>query len=112
MAKFSAGQYLALGGDPSYEVIQIVGVYTNAYLPYYSYVEIYNNYNPAKIGNTYTGAISVIDQNYSVTTYPPSGNTGGTTTGGFNFSDWLPMPPNEGPPLPKVWGIYWPWYKG
>ena len=21
------------------------------------------------------------------------------------------MPPEMGPPLPKVWGIYWPWYK-
>ncbi len=24
---------------------------------------------------------------------------------------WLPMPPDEGPPLPKSLGIYWPWYK-
>ncbi len=24
---------------------------------------------------------------------------------------WLPMPPDEGPPLPKLLGIYWPWYK-
>lgn len=26
----------------------------------------------------------------------------------FNFTDWLPMPPWLGPPLPQAMGIYWP----
>ncbi len=26
----------------------------------------------------------------------------------FNIADWLPMPPWEGPPLPRFLGIYWP----
>jgi hypothetical protein len=29
----------------------------------------------------------------------------------MDISEWLPMPPNEGPPLPKIFNIYWPWYK-
>ena len=29
----------------------------------------------------------------------------------MDISNWLPTPPNEGPPLPKILGIYWPWYK-
>ena len=33
----------------------------------------------------------------------------GTT--GPKLEDFLPMPPNLGPPLPKLLGIYWPWYK-
>jgi len=27
------------------------------------------------------------------------------------FEDFLPMPPNQGPPLPRLLGIYWPWFK-
>ncbi len=23
--------------------------------------------------------------------------------------DWLPMPPNLGPPFPRFLGLYWPW---
>jgi len=30
---------------------------------------------------------------------------------GTKFKDFLPMPPNEGPPLPRLLGMYWPWYK-
>jgi len=30
---------------------------------------------------------------------------------GSKFEDFLPMVPNEGPPLPRLLGIYWPWYK-
>lgn len=30
---------------------------------------------------------------------------------GTKFDDFLPMPPMEGPPLPRLLGIYWPWYK-
>lgn len=26
------------------------------------------------------------------------------------FEDWLPMPPWEGPPLPRLLDIFWPWY--
>jgi hypothetical protein len=29
----------------------------------------------------------------------------------MEFSDWYPMPPDEGPPLPQKFKIYWPWYK-
>lgn len=29
---------------------------------------------------------------------------------GSSFSDFLPMSPWEGPPLPRLLGIYWPWY--
>ena len=29
----------------------------------------------------------------------------------FNFGVLALMPPMEGPPLPKAWGIHWPWYK-
>jgi len=29
----------------------------------------------------------------------------------FNLSHILLMVPNEGPPLPRFLGIYWPWYK-
>lgn len=29
----------------------------------------------------------------------------------IEFENWMPMPPNMGPPLPKSMGIYWPWYK-
>ncbi len=28
-----------------------------------------------------------------------------------SIQDWLPMSPPEGPPLPRLLGIYWPWYK-
>lgn len=24
-------------------------------------------------------------------------------------NDLMPMPPQEGPPLPKAWAIRWPW---
>jgi hypothetical protein len=34
------------------------------------------------------------------------------TPAGFSLSQILPMPPNEGPPLPQIMKIYWPWYKG
>lgn len=27
----------------------------------------------------------------------------------FKLEDWLPMMPSEGPPLPRIFGIYWPW---
>jgi len=30
---------------------------------------------------------------------------------GTKFEDFLPMPPWDGPPLPKLLGIYWPWIK-
>jgi len=30
---------------------------------------------------------------------------------GPSIEDFLPMPPNQGPPLPRLLGIYWPWYK-
>lgn len=30
---------------------------------------------------------------------------------GPKFEDFLPMSPLEGPPLPRLLGIYWPWYK-
>ena len=26
-------------------------------------------------------------------------------------NDLMPMPPESGPPLPKAWGIRWPWVK-
>ena len=26
------------------------------------------------------------------------------------LEEWLPMPPELGPPLPRYLGIYWPWY--
>lgn len=29
----------------------------------------------------------------------------------FELTDWLPMMPNEGPPLPRILDIHWPWYK-
>lgn len=29
----------------------------------------------------------------------------------LELEDWLPMMPNEGPPLPRILGIRWPWYK-
>lgn len=28
----------------------------------------------------------------------------------MNIQDLLPMPPIQGPPLPQLLGIYWPWY--
>ena len=28
----------------------------------------------------------------------------------FKLEDWLPMPPDMGPPLPEFLGIYWPWH--
>ena len=30
---------------------------------------------------------------------------------GIKVEDWMPMLPNQGPPLPKSMEIYWPWYK-
>lgn len=27
------------------------------------------------------------------------------------LKEFIPMPPAEGPPLPKGWGIKWPWKK-
>jgi len=30
---------------------------------------------------------------------------------GFKLEDWLPQEPNQGPPLPESWNIFWPWYK-
>lgn len=29
----------------------------------------------------------------------------------FKLEDWLPQEPNQGPPLPRLLGIFWPWYK-
>jgi hypothetical protein len=29
----------------------------------------------------------------------------------MNMSDWLPMMPQVGPPLPRKLRIYWPWFK-
>lgn len=29
----------------------------------------------------------------------------------LKLEDWMPMPPDMGPPLPKFLGIFWPWYK-
>jgi len=28
----------------------------------------------------------------------------------FELEDWMPMPPDMGPPLPRHLGIYWPWH--
>ncbi len=28
-----------------------------------------------------------------------------------SFADYLPQQPWHGPPLPKLFNIYWPWYK-
>lgn len=30
----------------------------------------------------------------------------------MTLTDWLPMPPWEGPPLPRFLGIYWPRLQG
>lgn len=30
---------------------------------------------------------------------------------GPTIEDFLPMPPDMGPPLPRLLGIFWPWYK-
>ena len=30
---------------------------------------------------------------------------------GYELEEWMPMPPDKGPPLPRFLGIYWPWYK-
>ena len=27
----------------------------------------------------------------------------------FDFGEWLPMMPMEGPPFPRIFGIKWPW---
>ena len=27
------------------------------------------------------------------------------------LEDWMPMPPDMGPPLPRWLVIYWPWYE-
>jgi len=37
-------------------------------------------------------------------------NTVGPPIGIPELEDWMPMPPDQGPPLPKHLGIYWPWY--
>lgn len=29
----------------------------------------------------------------------------------FELENWLPMEPMLGPPLPRFFSIYWPWYK-
>lgn len=29
----------------------------------------------------------------------------------IELEDFMPMPPNMGPPLPRFLVIYWPWYK-
>jgi len=29
----------------------------------------------------------------------------------FELENWLPMPPDMGPPLPRWLGIFWPGYK-
>lgn len=29
----------------------------------------------------------------------------------FKLENWIPMPPNMGPPLPHWLVIYWPWYE-
>jgi hypothetical protein len=29
----------------------------------------------------------------------------------MGISEWLPMPPQEGPPLPKLLRVFWPWNK-
>lgn len=29
----------------------------------------------------------------------------------FELEDWIPMMPQMGPPLPRMLGIYWPWYE-
>jgi len=29
----------------------------------------------------------------------------------MDLKQWLPMPVTKGPPLPKRFGVYWPWYK-
>lgn len=29
----------------------------------------------------------------------------------LSLEDWVPMPPDMGPPLPRLLGIFWPWYK-
>ncbi len=30
---------------------------------------------------------------------------------GHKLEEWLPMPPDMGPPLPEFLNIYWPWYE-
>lgn len=30
----------------------------------------------------------------------------------MNLSDWLPIPPWQGPPLPRWTGACWPWLQG
>jgi len=30
---------------------------------------------------------------------------------GQTVNNWLPMPPESGPPLPKMLGLRWPWIK-
>lgn len=29
----------------------------------------------------------------------------------LNLENWTPMSPLKGPPLPRFFGVYWPWYK-
>ena len=29
----------------------------------------------------------------------------------FKMEDWLPQEPSQGPPLPEILQIFWPWYK-
>lgn len=29
----------------------------------------------------------------------------------FEFQNWLPMEPAKGPPLPRFFNIFWPWYE-
>ncbi|GAI34271.1 unnamed protein product [marine sediment metagenome] len=31
--------------------------------------------------------------------------------GEIKLEDWIPMEPQKGPPLPRHFEIYWPWYK-
>jgi len=30
---------------------------------------------------------------------------------GYELEEWAPMPPDQGPPLPRFLNILWPWYK-
>ncbi len=29
----------------------------------------------------------------------------------IELENWMPMPPNMGPPFPKFLNVFWPWYE-
>jgi hypothetical protein len=122
MAKFSVGQFIEMVpsmqsqmypgfGDLIYDVVAVgTTTYTLEVVKIdTSWVNYYKQLTPnlnISVGYESSVSQSNIDPYYQVASY----NTTTTTTSGI--SDWLPMPPNEGPPLPRKFNIYWPWYKG